>query len=242
MKLIRNLAFVRVALVPLARDQARCSTATTSRRRDTSRPPGRCSASTPRSPCCSSGCRFAGAARLRYLAALSVVTDFAIIDGPDVRLRVGAGPAPARAPVPGRAGGGALLPARRRVDRRRGRRSRPARPRSLAGGSSSTFPSGTTRSCSGSSSPLRSARSSGGSSTWSAARRTTPRSGRPRRSASATSSAAASTCSRRPAAQRARSARRSTSTGRSPRSRASCAACCRSTARRSCSPREAAPA
>ena len=132
-KLIRNLAFVRVALVPLAvtkilldRDDfpsqgyERAAWAVVGGLRR-GRPAARLAVvSLARAPALPRGAERRHGLRDH--------------DGPDVRVRVGAGPAPAVAPAPGRAGGGALLPPRRRVDRRRGHVPDPARARSLAGG------------------------------------------------------------------------------------------------------------
>ena len=158
---------------------------------------------------------------------------------PDVRVRVGACSAPAGTALPGRARGGPLLPARRRADRRRGDAADPAPPRSLQA-RAVRDPA-----------PLRRARAPGhrrgrARRRGRSARRHGAQPGGRRRGAGGRGGAAARRARppRRPARgdqprSRVRSARRSTSTVRSPRSPASCGACSRSTVRRSCSPRRA---
>ena len=129
MKLIRSLAFVRVALVPLA---------VTKIVLDADDFP---SQGYERAAWAVVGA-YAVVALLLVGVVVSLARPAAVPRGAErryglrdhdrshVRVRVGAGSAPAVTAVPGRAGGRALLPARRRVDRRSDHVPDPARPRS----------------------------------------------------------------------------------------------------------------
>ena len=234
MKLLRALALVRLALVPLALLQLLVNSGRTFR--PATRPlawellalqalvaVGSCSARIPLAAAHAAPRAAQGRRRLDPHL------------GPRARLLLGAGPAAAVAALPRRARGGALLPPARRTDRGgvdgaglRGGGARGANPSSASRAQieldRAAWPD-----------RVRARRgSSARSSSSSAARRSSPRSVPRRRSGSATTSAAGSTSSRRRTARPARSAPRSTSTRRSRPSPRSCAASCPSIARRSC--------
>ena len=225
MKLIRNLAFVRIALCRWRWSRS-CSTARLPDRRVRA---GRLALSHLRraAPSCSC-CRIAGAAGCAT-RALSVLTRRHL--GPDVRLCLGAGRRRGRCPP--RHSRRRSLQALRRLDA--GAAMLPVPALEYWRHDEFGFP----------------VRYDAPSSAWSGValgvvvgRLVDMERGqahdaderRPRRSACAMSSASGSICSRRQ--PRVRSARRSTSTAPG-RSLGSCAACCCSTGRRSCSRKQA---